>query len=612
MSEQDFKQDDIKFSSSSSSSSSSGYDADLLRPDIPDDDYSDDEYVTQRRTYRQLQDPLPVRGTVKNRKGIRALDDEEQALSSLYSQAYHGGRGGELVFANRTRAPPMARAQRVEARKQRASERKKQLMNMLRGRYADATDEELASKARKAANAYAITTKRAGKRSRAQLRAAGIEMVNKNDPNYQLRQDLLMQRRSYPNAIADPALYQYRNQAHIRGKAYDQPLRFQQWMHKTPQQLTPDDRKEMAYMFAEMNGVLGWMPRYDRRFLTEASAKVALNDPTGQYYSYDLYDMDDNAFTPGTLIVTDNDDGRIVSVGGYLMDDATGGQSEARMKDMMYFNDNPSRVDRKKTPRAAYLASKNLTRTNNAGKKVVREFIERLLAEEAFSKPIRNWNASLNKYVEIPVCITLNAFKDGRSTNIVNYTLSSVTWNALVAHITQLYCCMYVYPVVKYDDFGLVPFVDLYGGRTFDTELGNTDQVVVEHWHEWLIDPRVEAHLLKNKYFQKQLKDLINERTTEGESDRVNRLIDIVCAFMMNTDMDLILNAVGVRSVRDLLVTSSGTYDAYPYDGRPRDIPTISMTAKAKNAITDYQGKTVVPTRGLDIINTVTRAAIQG
>ena len=593
------------------------------------------------------------------------LTNNRAALMQAYSQVYKEQDPNALVFAKKPKPERVPIVLQTGRRREKAASKREQLNNLIKAipGFENADEDDLAEARAYAANMINKPKRKQNKIMRRAMKTFGIPTVNKKDPMYKRQKALQKLRHRFPNAIDDP--YLVSKLRDVRGVRYNKSLLSDQlkdgdgnrlfeknWMRKTPQQLSSRERDAAARLFAELNGVLGWQPKYDKRFLTQASAMEALNDiGPNKAYTYDLYDMDDNLYTPGTLIVKekpyaglDKDGnpiqkpGRIISVGGYLMGDATSNQSEQRMKDMLYYEKYPTAKARKNTGLRTFLSEENLLKPDiSAGLKRVKKMIEGyftavLKARKPTKVDVAQADGTIKK-VEQPALINLSLqFQDGRK-DLVIFTVSSIAWNTIVSSVGQLYTSMMIYPYLNFDVAGLQALRRAFAAHAFlDQYRGdNVFMNVALNFNKYYTNKRIEAYVLRNKFIKKQMNDIINSYKTLPEQQQnliklIPSLLAIVVMHLMNSNLSSILGSLAGKNGRretgyqkDLLASfyqmapeftfaTDDNYTALSNIVNNDQLPVIALTPKSwEKAKTDCN----IVELGTELLSTVKYADVR-
>ena len=483
---------------------------------------------------------------------------EPSTLEEVYSQVFPSNN---LVFARR----PTDR----RTRKQKNAE----FANLLRSNvpsFAGADDAQIRAALAMAAANVNKPQRTVNTARRNALKAAGL-IAPPNPQLVQARQRLATALKD--NTIRDPNLERFLGDVNVRGATYDprlevysrlrdenkQPIFTQSWKQATPQQLPAAERLKAARLFAEMNGMLGWQPKYDRRFLTTASAAQALDDPDMQKYQYNLYDMDDNLYTPGTLIVSDKD-GNIVSVGGYVMGDATPQQTHSYLKDMLYYGKHPTVNSRRMQPKGQFLQSVGINKRNvSKGLAPIKNAIETILTQLFKIEPPQKILNNNGRVIERPALIGLYA-KDKIVTNGPDnvqtvtygparwqavYSLSSIAYNTVLSNITNLYMNLFYYHYLNLEGAGLGALRGLFPQRAvLNPNADNLQQLVYGTWVNSFVDGRITALILRDPFINRQVNEHASKFVQRGTFDPnavaalmkvIPCLLNVVMTAMMNT-----------------------------------------------------------------------------
>ena len=399
----------------------------------------------------------------------------------------------------------------------------------------------------------------------------------------------------YPRFITDRTLQPYLEKPEYRGdKTYDDPVYddfvdsrsglpvFTNWIGRTPQQLNVEERNRAAMLFGEMSGLLGLHPKYDRRFLTAASAKIALNDPNGKHYTYEMVDMDRDKRSPGTLIVRRKDNKQIIAIDGYLLNDAKESSEVQRLRDMIYFTENPNPGQRKKNPKSEFMREKKLMKTKKStGLKRVKEYIEDCIkAIYKVTPPKSEYKPAQRKRIQTPIYIELEIDMPSQDVDPVPYSSSSrslppsrttyvrgvintysvplIAWRSIISSVAELFANMYVYPLIPFEQIGLAKFKPAFLASVFN-QLKETALTATDFYAKWMqtyTDDAVLAYVLGNKYVQYYIENIITGYETGGINDalinNLQALINVACLFHMN-GIEYIMKILNVGTFANLL-----------------------------------------------------------
>ena len=253
----------------------------------------------------------------------------------------------------------------------------------------------------------------------------------------------------YPRIITDPQ-YDPKLQTPIfRGGAYpaeEQTPQYQQLYGKTLSTIGPDSRQLLQRQFGEWVGLLGFAPEFHPQLLAVESAKVYLHDSDGSKYRYAMYDMDNDYRTPGTLWIYrrahDDVPEEIYSVGGYIISrTATSKRTTNTLRDMEYYSTYPKAKDRKFHNKRDFALSQGYTTM----KPVPKMF-----------KTVTNWiidqlRAAHRRIPSIgrPTYVVFCDTRHPEASFPIVGKVTSITWNAILSRITQLYLMYYVYPRIN-------------------------------------------------------------------------------------------------------------------------------------------------------------------
>ena len=385
-------------------------------------------------------------------------------------------------------------------------------------------------------------------------------------------------RQLYPNAVLKPEAEAILKDKAFDGEDYTNPLH-QDWVGQYPQRMDPKKREEAARTFAEMTGMLGWMPTYDARLTTVESAKQLYNP---EDYDIQIYDMDMNDYTPGNVIIkkkfdVDRDgnrvelpksDWKIVAANGYRLPDPSATQQYGRLKTMGYYSKHPSTRSRKAEPFSLYVRNTPAFAPKSKGalapvKNLVRKMIN------------NKWNpiAVQNSDVHLPYLFTLSY--NGDRTNLI-MSMSPIAFNSYVSNIARIWSAIRIYPNALKSlrtaaSGGQRRTSYLHGiFEAYVESLGKAPALInpeIYHWWEnaKLLDPRIETVLHRDAYIHQAV-----ERVCDGISAKlslpdegakyyleVSFIGDIVIKLFMNfykDSIDKILQQGGLGEYSDATV----------------------------------------------------------
>ena len=392
-------------------------------------------------------------------KHIQPLTPDEQAQATRYSSIVHGPSGKYLA------EPPqkLSRSQREEKRLKAKAER----MDRLSSAYSNWADRNAAQRAYSKMNAL--------KAQRERMRRWNVDWGTPE--KYQMLQQSLGLKnvaRKLPASITDARLLNTLQNANIRGQArtslpaglqrvFDDSL-----VSQAPQSMDPERRNQLMMAFGELVDVLHVQPIFDPRLTTPESAAEVFNPAD---YDIEIYDLDDNVLTPGTVIITtkfatkDFDGniipaGQIVAIGGYKLANPSSARSMNQLKRMAYYQANPTRADRANIPFRDWKDETYPTsKARPSGLKLIANFIRGLLE--------KNTNAVLpervkveGKYQEMPTFMKFSCLSLGSSTTSSSssssgakktyayYKVSSVVMNTIISRMAELYFNMVIAPLL--------------------------------------------------------------------------------------------------------------------------------------------------------------------
>ena len=450
----------------------------------------------------------------------------------------------------------------------------------------------------------------------------------------------------YPRLITDKSLEPYLEKPEYRGdKTYDDPVYddfvdsrtglqiFKDWVGRTPQQLTVEERNRAAMLFGEMSGLLGLHPKYDRRFLTAASAKAALNDREGKYYNYQMYDMDNDKRSPGTLVVSRKDNGQIIAVDGYLLDDAKESAEVQRLRDMVYFNENPTPGHRKANPKSEFMKEKKLMKTKKSvGLKAVKEFIEDYITQVLkIVPPTTVWNRQQRKRIQTPTYIDLNAgitrapvvtgsmsvppLSEMEHIPVISYKVPMIAWRSIISSVAELFANMFIYPRIPFGEIGLEKFRQAFLEAPFTNLKDQGRQLVVakDYYQKWMqtyTHDTVLAYVLGNKYVQYYIDQFVEEykasvATSKALNNVIQVLINIACMFHMN----------GLEYIMRELRLKPNDYELfflrtpmYLFVNKPAMEPFDTLTSRSWEKVEQQWG---IQYMGANLVSTLKRSDVQ-
>ena len=360
-----------------------------------------------------------------------------------------------------------------------------------------------------------------------------------------------------PNVITNDKLIDQLYDEDIRGKAYQTDSK---WIGYTPQTLNDEDYDEMVNNFSEMVGVAHMRPEFDRRLLTAESAQQVY----GPGYDYEMLDMDNDPNTPGTLRITRQSyrdaagntiPRRVVAIGGYKIPNATTGQSERLLKNMMYYSKYPTTAARRETSYSDYLAetqpfisialAKQAKREKNPiGFDLVTKKVKEYLDSVRFTAP----NAGESRYA----AVVHNArTADGQAVhNIIQYyRFTIVSYNTLVSRLAQLLAYAVVFPKAKKyltanTSNTVNAFLDLV-----ETPTGTANKIAWNTLKDLFIHPELERKILRDSNVQEAIEKSIKDLVATDYIVIMRRLINFVIFYMMNCNLGAIVSYLTGRSI---------------------------------------------------------------
>ena len=548
-------------------------------------------------------------------------------------------------------------------------------------------------------NAYNNMKKSTSRSIKAAMRAKHVVPLapKKDTPEYDelQKQKLEKKYRSrvhayYPRFITDPQYNTYLDNPEYQGEKeykaqYDDfvdkkgnPI-FSRWEKKTPQQLPMDERNKVAYLFGEMSGILGLHPKFDPRFLTKKSAAAALHDTLGEDgkskdYIYEMIDMDKDKRSPGSLVVKRADNGQIIAIDGYVLNDAKESAEVQRLKNMIYYNMNPTPGERKITKRSDFMTrfKKAANKYRSAGLKDVKELIEDYIINRQhvnvsssssssssasynqIKPPATKWNPLTRKnesVSDVILEVTGTVIRYGRNNNgsvqtrtyshaIINrYKVPLIAWRSIISSVAELFAQMYIYPTIPFDELGLGELKSGFGKQTFDKlGEGETPGNFMVNWKNTYTDDAVESYVLRNKYVQnwiyqqiiglrKSLVFGLPEELNEYDEDipksdiddsrmRVilTSLINVVCMFHMNGLENDMFNSGYVFDLNQTDVVKD--WKGYYQNVKPQYTLMNGDTSNVQNTLTSRSWDKVkamwgIQERGAELVGTLTQDSVK-
>ena len=347
------------------------------------------------------------------------------------------------------------------------------------------------------------------------------------------------------------------------GDKYPQGLhskKYDTWLGKYPQTLAPSDREEAARTFAEMTGTLGWMPTYDRKLASKKSARVVYPDISK--YDIQAYDMDNNPLTPENVIIhMKNKDGTLgpmIAANGYKLPNATPSQQFRRLKEIDYYENNPTIDNRKQTKYGVFLQKNFYSKPSSSVMSSVKQFIKDLLSREMA------WT------LKAPVYFSFNYVNP--TTNVLTvvndlcFRAQQVAFNTIISRTARLFLLYNVYSLAPQiqnantmETLSFNKYISVLQAGPHPDEYGEIclDQRIY-WWMDKLLDPDVEAAMLKDSriaaivesfistYNQKYAQDMSD--AMHGESvvyHRIRGLMNLVILFTMNYSSSALTKLVG-------------------------------------------------------------------
>ena len=186
------------------------------------------------------------------------------------------------------------------------------------------------------------------------------------DPSYRLQRRALQNiRRSLPASITRPEYAPFLRNRSIRGRAYETYDIGKDLVGHSLQTLSPEERNQQIWNLFRMVGILNARPVYDKRLVSIMSAQKVYSPAD---YNIFVWDGDANALTPGTVVITTKYDttnsrgevvpaGSPISIGGWRLADATEANSIENLKDILYYNQFPTKKLRTLNKRSDYIGA---------------------------------------------------------------------------------------------------------------------------------------------------------------------------------------------------------------------------------------------------------------
>ena len=418
----------------------------------------------------------------------------------------------------------------------RANERHDALIAAMSERYPDADPEAMLKKARTA---------------RGRVRAASGLVKHHEKVEYEEPEKTLRKLHSrQPNVIYKPRYLPLLDKYQGEPTFDEVSEEHKGWRFGTPQTLPDSEYNAMARNFAEMVGVAQLRPTYDRRLLTEESAKAAFGDRAKQY-TYRLEDMDNDPNTPGTLLIRDKNN-RLIAVGGYRLPKASAGQTEALLKDIHYYDENPTAEARRAMSRREFQAlKKNEMFYPKAPAKLLGPVVQKV--NDLFQR------LNINAPARGQRCyIKLVPKKPEEKEKIIYYSVSPIAWNGIMKYIAKLYLYYYIFPIIKKVQLPpdtpasqALEIIQALARGDIVEKLDHPDTAAVKNaenkltiklneiWKsETLFQPRLEIAILKDAQVQDLIKGYLNSQGIQPE--RVQNLLTVVVIQMCRINLNVI------------------------------------------------------------------------
>ena len=388
-----------------------------------------------------------------------ALTQEQIASANRYAAAIAPAKSQYIAAVPRD--SPLTRAQKE---KNKADAKKRRLQELAKA-FGDNPMEQI--------NAQAAYRRIQKEKAQAERLRKWNEQWGGAEGYQKLQQSLALKNvaRKLPASITNANYFDSLRAGTIRGQSrtampeylQNAMVPYEGWIGRTPQTMSAEERHKAMMAFAALVGVLNVQPKFDARLLSVESAKQIYND---EDYNVVAYDLDDNVLTPGTVIITTKFDttdfdgnyipaGQIIAIGGYKLANPSGSASEARMKKMMYYSQNPKRKDRKNVTFKDWMnadeqAGLRKPKSAPKGMRIVTEHIRSILETLSYGLMPTRMRVG-DKYIERPAFMAFASRGSGESENltiIVCYRVSSIVMNTIISRVAELYFNLLVAPLL--------------------------------------------------------------------------------------------------------------------------------------------------------------------
>ena len=230
---------------------------------------------------------------------------------------------------------------------------------------------------------------------------------------------------------------------------------------------TMDAATRNKYMarFAEMIGVLNAHPVFDERLVAVESAKYVYSPKD---FNIDMINFDRNMLTPAVCVVSTKKSmkvngvrlpaGSIVSVGGWSLANGTEGYSTKQLKDIMYYNSNPTKNMRRANPRNLWLnqlfGDPATRRDNTKNLKFIVDHLRAVIEAKGYILPHLYQEADASKSLTVPAFMKLSALRPDPAdqtkqvpTVIAYFSLSAPVFRTYLSRVAELFFNVYIAPL---------------------------------------------------------------------------------------------------------------------------------------------------------------------
>ena len=223
----------------------------------------------------------------------------------------------------------------------------------------------------------------------------------------------------------------------------------------TWQTLDPEVRNKYMAMFAELIGILNTHPVYDERLVAPNSAAYVFPKDD---FEINMVNLDRNRLTPAVCVISTKipikyhgvnlPAGSIVSVGGWSLANATEGYSTNQLKDILYYNANPTKDLRRANPRTLWLnklfGDPATKKDNTKSLKFIVDHLRLVFEGQGVQFP-HLWQDPTNpsKAVNIPVFMKFIA-----ANRVVAYlSMSTPVFRTFLTRVAELFFNVYIAPL---------------------------------------------------------------------------------------------------------------------------------------------------------------------